>query len=191
MNRASSEQPLFAVIGCGLIGRKRVGALGRNPPLLYTCDLDRTRAADLALLAPGCTAVTDFKAVVADARVNAVIVSTLNASLAPITLAAVRAGKHVLVEKPGALNAAQLRAIQDAARQTGARVRIGYNHRFHPALQKARELVDAGQLGPLMFLRARYGHGGRRGYDREWRADPTLSGGGELIDQCVHLIDLA
>src|SRR5207248_5774355 len=120
-----------------------------------------------------------------------VIVSTLNASLAPITLAAVSAGKHVLVEKPGALNAAQLRDIQSVALTTRARVRLGYNHRFHPALQKARALLDAGVLGPLMFLRGRYGHGGRRGYDREWRADPKLSGGGELIDQGVHLIDLA
>jgi predicted dehydrogenase len=191
MNRASSEQPLFAVIGCGLIGRKRVAALGRNPALLYTCDLDATRANDLARGVPGCTAVTDYPIVLADARVTAVIVSTLNASLAPITLAAVRAGKHVLVEKPGALNAAQLRTIRDAAKQSGARVRLGYNHRFHPAIQKTRELIDAGSLGPLMFLRARYGHGGRKGYDREWRADAKLSGGGELIDQGVHLIDLA
>lgn len=181
----------LAVIGCGLIGRKRVNALGPNPPLLYTCDLDSTRAANLAALAPGCTPVADFAAVLADPRVEAVIVATLNASLAPITLAAVRAGKHVLVEKPGALNAAQLRTIAAAASQTGARVRLGYNHRFHPALRKARDYVDAGALGPLMFLRARYGHGGRTGYDREWRADPTLSGGGELIDQGVHLIDLA
>jgi predicted dehydrogenase len=200
MNRASSEQPLFAVIGCGLIGRKRVNALVQTPAaergansrvLLYTCDVNEARAADLARLAPGCAAVTDYKPVLADGRVTAVVVATLNASLAPITLAAVRAGKHVLVEKPGALNAAQLRTIQAAAQQTGARVRIGYNHRFHPALRKARELLDAGQLGPLMFLRARYGHGGRKGYDREWRADPEQSGGGELIDQGVHLIDLA
>jgi predicted dehydrogenase len=46
-------------------------------------------------------------------------------------------------------------------------------------------------MGELMFLRARYGHGGRVGYDKEWRADPKLSGGGELIDQGIHLIDLA
>ena len=181
----------LAVIGCGLIGRKRVNALGPNPPLLYACDLDATRAADLAKLAPGCATAADFAAVLADPRIDAVIVATLNASLAPITLAAVRAGRHVLVEKPGALNAAQLRIVADAAAKTGARVRLGYNHRFHPALRKARDYIDAGALGPLMFLRARYGHGGRKGYDREWRADPTLSGGGELIDQGVHLIDLA
>jgi len=194
MNRSSVGQPLnLAVIGCGLIGRKRGTALAKvaDARLLYACDLDAARAADLAKLGPGATAATDYQVILADARVHAVIVSTLNASLAPITLAAVRAGKHVLVEKPGALNAAQLRTIRAAARQTGARVRLGYNHRYHPALQKARELVDSGALGPLLFMRARYGHGGRKDYDREWRADPALSGGGELIDQGVHLIDLA
>jgi predicted dehydrogenase len=111
--------------------------------------------------------------------------------LAPIAHDAVLAKKHVLIEKPGALDAAELREVAAAAAKTGVRVRVGYNHRFHPALRKSRELVDAGKLGPLMFLRARYGHGGRKGYDREWRADVKLSGGGELIDQGVHLIDLA
>ena len=194
MNRASTEQPLnFAVIGCGLIGRKRVAALTKIPGVAvrWTCDLDAARAADLAKLAPGAQPATDFHAVLADPQVHAVVIATLNAALAPIALAAVRAGKHVLVEKPGALNAAQLRTIHAAAQSTGARVRLGYNHRYHPALQTARALIDSGTLGPLMFLRARYGHGGRKGYDREWRADPAQSGGGELIDQGVHLIDLA
>lgn len=180
----------YAIIGCGLIGRKR--AAGLQPGRLrYACDLDETRATDLAKVHAGVAAITDYSKALADPTVDAVVVATLNGSLAPITLAAVRAGKHVLVEKPGALNAAQLRAMEAAAAQTGVKVRLGYNHRFHPALLKARELVDSGVLGPLMFLRARYGHGGRKGYDREWRADPRLSGGGELIDQGVHLIDLA
>jgi predicted dehydrogenase len=129
--------------------------------------------------------------VVADPEVDAVIVSTLNASLAPIALAAVKAGKHVLLEKPGALGSRELSQVRTAAGASGSIVRIGYNHRFHPGLQKAREIVDSGALGPIMFIRGRYGHGGRKGYDREWRADPKLSGGGELIDQGVHLIDLA
>jgi predicted dehydrogenase len=180
----------FAIVGCGLIGRKRAAALAPGR-LRYACDLDATRAAELATTCAGAVATTDFNQVLADPAVTAVIVATLNGSLAPLTLAAVRAGKHVLVEKPGALNAAQLRTVHAAAESANVRVRIGYNHRFHPALQQARELADAGVLGPMMFLRGRYGHGGRKGYDREWRADPQLSGGGELIDQGVHLIDLA
>ena len=187
----SNNQLQFAQIGCGLIGRKRTLALSGLASLRYACDLDINRARDVAKLASGCEAITDFRQALADPAVHAVIVSTLNASLAPIALEAVRAGKHVLVEKPGALNATQLRAIQEVAVKSNVRVRIGYNHRFHPGLQKARALVDSGEVGPLMFLRARYGHGGRKGYDREWRANPALSGGGELIDQGVHLIDLA
>ena len=124
-------------------------------------------------------------------RVDAVIVSTLNSSLAPIARQAIEAGRHVLVEKPAGISVAEIDDLMALSAEKGVQVRVGYNHRFHPALLGARELVDAGALGPLMFLRGRYGHGGRIGYDREWRADPRLSGGGELIDQGVHLIDLA
>ncbi len=191
MTTESSQSLQFAQIGCGLIGRKRAAALGKLARLRYACDLDLSRAKDIAKLAPGCEAVADTQQIFADASVDAVIISTLNASLAPLALKAVQAGKHVIVEKPGALNAAQLREVQAASVKANVRVRVAYNHRFHPALQKARALVDAGDLGPLMFVRARYGHGGRKGYDREWRADAALSGGGELIDQGVHLIDLA
>jgi predicted dehydrogenase len=183
----------LAVIGCGLIGKKRIASLAKvqGVRLRFACDLDPVRAAEAARLVPRCEASSDYKAVIADSTVDAVIVATLNASLAPITLAAAKAGKHALVEKPGALNSAELREISKAAAANDVRVRIGYNHRFHPGLQKAREIFESGVLGPLMFLRGRYGHGGRKGYDREWRADPKLSGGGELIDQGVHLIDLA
>lgn len=180
----------FAIVGCGLIGKKRAAALC-SVPLLYACDVDPTRAAALAATKAGCRAIADYREALGDKNVDAVIVSTLNASLAPIAADCARAGKHVLIEKPGGLSAAQLREIQAAAGTSAAKVRLGYNHRFHPAIQKARALIDDGAIGPLMFLRARYGHGGRKGYDREWRADPKLSGGGELIDQGVHLIDLA
>ncbi len=191
MNPASISQLQFALIGCGLIGRKRATALGQRARLRYACDLDGARAADLARSVPGCESITDYKIALNDPSVQAVVISTMNSALAPIAMEAVKVGKHVLMEKPGGLNAAQLRALQSCAVATGAKVRLGYNHRFHPALRKTRELIDRGFLGPLMFLRGRYGHGGRKGYDREWRSDPRLSGGGELIDQGVHLIDLS
>lgn len=180
----------FAIIGCGLIGKKRAACL---PPdsLAVVCDLDRARAESLAATVPGCRAVTDPAEVFQSADVDAVIISAVNSALSSLTGDAIRAGKHVLVEKPVAFLAAEAEALLALAQEKRVCVRAGYNHRFHPAFQKAREIVDSGALGPLMFLRGRYGHGGRVGYDREWRADPKLSGGGELIDQGVHLIDLA
>ena len=181
----------IAIVGCGLIGGKRaksVAALGHA--VACAADAVTGRAEALAKQHPGCAASGDWRDAVARSDVDAVVVATINDSLAPITLAAVQAGKHVLVEKPAARSADELRPVAEAARRAGVTVRVGFNHRFHPALLKARELVDAGAVGSLMFVRGRYGHGGRVGYDREWRADPVLAGGGELLDQGVHLIDL-
>jgi predicted dehydrogenase len=160
-----------AIVGCGLIGRKRAATL---PPGSVTvcCDIEAQRAAQLAGATPGAVASTDWQATVRREDVDA-------------------AGKHVLIEKPGARAASELDAVAEAARRTGALIRVGFNHRYHRAFRKAREIFESGALGEMMFIRGRYGHGGRPGYDREWRAQPALSGGGELIDQGAHLIDLS
>lgn len=179
-----------AIVGCGLIGQKRALALG--PARLVACaDVSLERAQQLAASSPGALATTDGPAAISRADVDVVVVATTNDALAPLTLAAVRAGKHVLVEKPAAKSVRELDPVIAAARQTDVLVRVGFNLRYHPALRKARELFEAGALGEMMFVRGRYGHGGRIGYEREWRADPARSGGGELLDQGVHLIDLA
>lgn len=177
------------IVGCGLIGQKRAKALGRAK-LVACADVDLKRAQNLATPA-GATASANWREVTSDPNVSIVVVATTNDALAEITIAALQNGKHVLVEKPAARSVAELEGVMVVQRATGGLVRVGFNHRYHPALLKAKQLLDAGALGPLMFVRGRYGHGGRVGYDREWRAEPSLSGGGELIDQGVHLIDLA
>lgn len=178
------------VIGCGLISQKRVKALG--PARLVGCaDVVRTRAEALAGLVSGAVAYSDWRQVLDRVDVDMVIVATTNDALAEITCSAALAGKHVLVEKPAARNVAELDRMIESVRRTGVQVRVGFNHRYHPALRKSHALFESGVLGELMFIRGRYGHGGRLGYEKEWRADPAVSGGGELIDQGVHLIDLA
>ncbi len=186
----SLDTPIrFAIVGCGLIGAKRFEALPRGW-LVAACDLALERAAALADRAGGqCVAVTDIREVLNS--VDAVIIATINANLAPIAEICIRAGKHVLIEKPVALSSAEIEKLAALADKHGVLVRAGYNHRYHPAMQEARRIFDSGALGQLMFIRGRYGHGGRIGYDREWRAHADLSGGGELMDQGVHLIDLA
>ncbi len=179
-----------AIVGCGLIGQKRARALGEHR-LVATADVSLGRARQLADQYPGCAASDQWPAVVARPDVDLVIVATTNDALAPVTAAAIRHGKHVLVEKPAARSAAELASLVEAARAASMVVKVGFNHRFHPALRKAHELFTGGALGPLLYIRGRYGHGGRVGYDREWRADPAVAGGGELLDQGVHLIDLA
>jgi predicted dehydrogenase len=179
-----------AIVGCGAIGQKRARVLA-GARLVACADINRERADSLARTAPGATATDDWRAAIDRADVDIVVIATTNERLGEISCAAVAAGKHVLVEKPGARSVAEIDAVIEAARRHQRLVRVGFNHRYHPALQRARELFEAGALGEMMFVRGRYGHGGRIGYDKEWRADPALSGGGELIDQGVHMIDLS
>ncbi len=177
------------IVGCGLIGQRRSKALGQGGHLVACADLDVARAEILARTS-GAKVFRDWRELVRSPLVDVVVVATLHDSLAEITRTAAEAGKHVLVEKPAARNATELQPVMEAATKYGVKVHVGFNHRYHRSLRKAKEIVDSGALGELMFVRARYGHGGRIGYDREWRANPELSGGGELIDQGPHLIDL-
>lgn len=178
----------LAIVGCGLIGGKRAVAASAHE-IVVVCDRDQARAEQLAQKT-NARPVTDWREAVA-ADIDAVIVAATHDQLAEISRGAVEAGRHVLVEKPAGRTLAEVQAIAAAAEKHERIVKVGFNHRFHPAFQKAREIVDSGVLGPLMFIRARYGHGGRVGYEKEWRAIPEISGGGELIDQGSHLIDLS
>ena len=145
----------------------------------------------MASFSQGCIAGTDWRPMLGGADIDAVIIATPQDSQVEIARAAIDAGIHVLVEKPAARHVDELLGLPQLAAKRNVRVRVGFNHRYHRAFQHARRLVDSGILGPLLYLRARYGHGGRLGYASEWRAQPQRSGGGELIDQGVHLIDLA
>jgi predicted dehydrogenase len=156
-----------------------------------TVDVVSERALQLAAQYGGASCSSDWCEALTSREVDAVIVATTNEWLTPVTVAAARAGKHVMVEKPVARTVREIDQIITAAQEAGVQVQTGFNHRYHPGIRKARELVDSGALGPLLFLRGRYGHGGRMGYETEWRARPEISGGGELLDQGAHLIDLA
>ena len=181
----------IAIIGCGLVGRRRAGALRRDDCLVAVTDRVRDRAERLASEHTGCVVAQTADDLLSRPNVELVIVATTNDALATVALTAVQHGKHVLVEKPAARRAAELIPLIAAAEDRGVVVKTGFNHRFHPAMLKARELWDAGACGPLLYIRGRYGHGGRLGMDKEWRGDPNISGGGQMLDQGVHLIDLS
>jgi predicted dehydrogenase len=177
-----------AIAGCGLIGHKRAAALGEDR-LVGTYDVDRPAAEALAR-AHDAVAVDTLDALLALAP-DVVVVAATHDRLAELSTAALAARAHVLVEKPAGIGSAQVRAVADAAARAGRLVKVGFNHRFHGGIATAIEEARSGVHGEILQLRARYGHGGRPGYDREWRADPARSGGGELIDQGMHLLDLS
>ncbi len=188
----SDKSPFrVGIIGCGLIGNKRADALGKRGKLIACSDLNFSRAEKMANKFSA-TAYKNPKSVIAD-DLDIIIVATRHDSLAKFVIDAVKGKKHVFVEKPGAINQAAIGLIRknynDGPGQI--KVRVGFNHRYHRSMLKAKEIIESGKLGELMFVRGRYGHGGRVGYDKEWRANKKLSGGGELIDQGPHLIDLS
>jgi len=178
----------IGIIGCGLIGKKRAAA-GADLQVVAAADVVFERARAICDQFGGTPSI-DARDVFASAA-DIVVIAATHDQLAPLALEAVRAGKHVMLEKPGARNAAELQPVAEEAARRGLKVKVGFNHRFHPAVWKAKELVDQGAVGDLMFIRGRYGHGGRPGYEKEWRFDKDCSGGGELLDQGTHLIDLS
>ena len=175
----------------GRIGARRAEVLTRagNARLVAVFDRDAQRAQELARVF-GARVCEDAVELVTSRDIEAVIVATPHQWLAPISIAALEDGKHVLCEKPLARTAEEGQAVVEAAARTGRTLKIGFNHRFHPAIAEARRLAKCGRIGRLLLMRCRYGHGGRTGYEHEWRADPAASGGGELMDQGIHALDL-
>ena len=178
------------IIGAGLIGHKRALGLGQHQ-LIGVCDLQIERTKKFLSLNPKILTTISADELLNLPGLELVVVATTNDQLAAITIKALEKNLHVLVEKPAARSAQEFAKILPVLKKSKGLLKIGFNHRYHPALLKAHELFEQGELGDLMFIRARYGHGGRVGYEKEWRADARISGGGELIDQGVHLIDLA
>lgn len=182
------------IVGCGLIGRKRALALGVGDHLVACCDTN-AESAEKFSHEFNCIGYTDHKVLVAQADFDAVVVAVVNKYAKQIIVDCLEKGKHVLAEKPLGRNMEEAREIvrcreNRVPSSEPVVLKTGFNHRFHPAIWKAKELVDTGEIGKVFNIRASYGHGGRPGMEKEWRASKVLCGGGELLDQGVHIIDL-
>ena len=180
------------IIGAGLIGTKRAQAM-LELRTLFTVgtvyDVAANRAERLAESLQ-CEVSDSIEKILDNPGIDAVIIATPNKFIKDIAVAALGRGKHVLCEKPLGRNAAEAEEIASQAASRGLVLKTGFNHRHHPAIQQAKKLVDSGRIGRAYFARAVYGHGGRPGYEKEWRASRDQCGGGELLDQGVHIIDL-
>ena len=180
----------IGIIGCGLIGYKRAKSLGSKGKLIACADPNISQAKRIARNKK-VKIFTNWKKLLEIKEIDIVIISTPHNQLTKILLEAYRKNKHILVEKPATKNLDEIKKIISKVKGNKIKIRIGYNHRYHPSIIKAQEIIKLGIIGKIMYLRARYGHGGRPGYEKEWRAKLSVSGGGELIDQGSHLIDLS
>ncbi|MEK7082131.1 MAG: Gfo/Idh/MocA family oxidoreductase [Patescibacteria group bacterium] len=182
----------MAVIGAGGMGTRWAEAIRSHAraELSLVIDTDIAKAKNLAERL-GARAADSFDARESAPDIDAAVVALPHRFLAPAAARALQRGMHVLVEKPGAINSEEMKKAADLAWEKNLRLMVAYNHRFHQGMRELRRLADSGFLGGIMFIRAVYGFGGRKEYGKEWRHQKEMSGGGELIDQGVHLIDAA
>lgn len=180
----------IGIIGCGLIGLKRANSIDDKSKIRFFCDIDIEKAESYANKFK-CSFTSNWKELIESDNVDIVIISTTHNLLAEMAEYSIFCQKPTLIEKPGAFNSKAFDILIEKAQKYNVPVHVGYNHRFHPSFIKAKDLIKNKKIGHLYFIRAHYGHGGRIGYDSEWRANKNISGGGELIDQGTHLIDLS
>lgn len=179
------------IVGAGKIGSIRAQTAKKLYPKskLYVFDTDSIKAMDLAKEMSGIHIKTLEEGLL-NKEIQIVVVSVINKFTKDICIKAIKSGKHVLCEKPMGINYTEAQAIYKAAKKYKRIVKCGFNHRYHPGIKEAHKLCKQKIIGDVLFIRATYGHGGRAGYDKEWRSKKALSGGGELLDQGSHLIDL-
>lgn len=179
------------LVGAGLQGRRHALAVkaAEGSQLVAAADVDREALQALASQM-GCQTAMDWKEIVSCPDIDAVIVATPPHLHADISIAAMKRGKHVLCEKPLARTVAEGEKMVRVAQEQGIILKCGLSLRHHPGIQKTKEWVAEGRIGELMFIRCRYGLGGRPDYEAEWRAKAEVSGGGELMDQGIHVLDL-
>jgi predicted dehydrogenase len=179
----------FGLIGLGAIGQLRRIALARTPQceLTAVCDIDPDRARFNAV---GAIIFSTAEALFRSDACDAVVISTPPNTHEELAVAAVENGKHVLLEKPMANSAAACRRIIESSRAAGRVVTIGFNHRYFAAIKVVRDAIRSGSIGRLSHVRGYAGHVGLAEFKAPWMYDKNVMGGGTLMDNGVHLIDL-
>jgi predicted dehydrogenase len=173
------------IIGFGKMGQVRAESMANIPDVKITKVFDTAPIVD----AP-CAVAASAEEIVADPDIDAVFICTPNFLNRPLTIGSLKAKKHVFCEKPPALNAAEVAEVQAVEAQGRQVLMYGFNHRQHFAVIKMKALIDSGDYGDILWMRGRYGKAVDADYLRGWRAKKELAGGGILIDQGIHMLDL-
>ncbi len=176
------------IIGFGYMGQIRVRNVNDHPSMELSAICDPQRETDIARL--NVAVYTDYQDLI-DSDIDAIIVCTPNYAIPDIAIYAMNKGKHVFCEKPPGRNYEDIKRIYDAeVSNSEVKLIFGFNHRHHPGITDAKAIINSGSLGEILTLRGVYGKGGGYDYHTSWRNDVAISGGGILLDQGIHMLDL-
>ncbi len=177
------------LIGLGHMGRIRAREIARHPALelVSGADPQMPGAVEFGDIAYS----DDYRDVVFDDDLDAVFVCTPNRYTPDIAIAALDAGRHVFCEKPPGRFVRDIEHIIAAEKRNPHRkLKFGFNHRYHAGVQEAKRIIDSGRLGRILWARGVYGKSGGSGFEDSWRNTKELGGGGILLDQGIHMLDL-
>jgi predicted dehydrogenase len=185
------SKPKLGFLGVGWIGRNRMEAIAQQAAADVICVADPAaqNVEEALKSAPGATAVESLDAILAQPELDAVVIATPSALHAEQSIQALEAGKSVFCQKPLGRNAAETRAVVEAARQADKLLGVDLSYRHTAAMQRVFEVVQSGELGHVYGVELVFHNAW--GPDKPWFYDPKLSGGGCVIDLGVHLVDLA
>jgi predicted dehydrogenase len=182
-----SEPLRIGIVGLGKMGGIRAATVRQHDDTVLVSGSDPnppTRGFEDLQILP------DYQAVIASG-VDAVFVCTPNRFIPEVVIAALDAGKHVFCEKPPGRSLADVERIMEAERRhPGQVLKVGFNHRYHYGIMEAKKLVDRQAYGPILWVRGVYGKAQGSGKPGDWRDSPEMAGGGILLDQGIHMLDL-
>lgn len=173
------------IIGFGKMGETRANAIERSARGQVVSVYDTTK-----IEGTGYMISPDEDTIINDPSIDAVFICTPNYRIVPLCKQALAAGKHVFSEKPPAFNAAEVEEVRAIEESSGKKLMYGFNHRHHDSIKKMKQMMDSGELGKVLWMRGRYGKEVDEDYFKGWRADPKLAGGGIMLDQGIHMLDL-
>lgn len=179
----------FGLIGLGGIGQVRKAAIEQAPECSLTAafDINKDMAAQLGSDA---RFFDSSEELLASDTCDAVIISTPTNFHMQQAIAAMEAGKHVIVEKPMASSQEECQKMLDVSRKTGKVLTVGFNHRYFAVIKEMREVIRSGAIGKLSYIRAYTGHTGLSEFKSPWMYDKDVMGGGTLMDNGIHVLDL-
>lgn len=177
----------IGIIGYGKMGQIRAEAINASDKgrVVSVCDKSVAKSVSDEI------AIADSpEAIINDPQIEAVFVCTPNYLNKPLTKLALNNGKHVFCEKPPAFTAAEVEDIQKAERSSGLALMYGFNHRHHESIKKIKTLVYSKEMGEILWIRGRYGKEIDEDFFKGWRAKREFAGGGIMLDQGIHMLDL-
>ena len=134
--------------------------------------------------------INSVEELLASNDIDAVAISVPNYLIKPFVIASLEAGKHVFCEKPPGINLPEVLSMKEAMDKSGCKLMFGFNHRHHQSIIKAKDVVDSGRFGEILWMRGRYGKSVPEDFFKDWRSQKKLAGGGIFLDQGIHMLDL-